>query len=110
MNDESDATLGDRLTDEAEEEPGGDFDQARIGRILSRALGTLTSRERTVLEMRFGLAGGPRMTLKEIGSEIGLSRERVRQIQAGALERLRARPDVRRFADYLPDAPTDAAA
>lgn len=49
----------------------------------------LTARERIVLCMRCGLDGGPKLSLRDIGSEIGVSPERVRQVQTGALRKLR---------------------
>ncbi len=56
---------------------------------IRQVLGFLSEREREVLEMRFGLNDGKDHTLEEVGREIGLTRERVRQIQVEALKRLR---------------------
>lgn len=55
----------------------------------SEILGTLTPRERVVLDGRLGLAGGPRLTLQEVGTQLGITREWVRQLQERALRRLR---------------------
>jgi RNA polymerase sigma factor (sigma-70 family) len=61
-----------------------------IRAILDRAIGHLTERERAIVESRYGTRGEPAKTLEEIGQLIGLTRERVRQIEARALEKLRA--------------------
>ena len=57
--------------------------------LVGEALGHLTSQERTVIGFRFGLSGGQPLTLKEIGEKMGISRERVRQIECQAKSRLR---------------------
>jgi RNA polymerase primary sigma factor len=61
-----------------------------IRALLERAIGHLTARERVIVESRYGTRGEPAKTLEEIGQLIGLTRERVRQIEARALEKLRA--------------------
>jgi RNA polymerase primary sigma factor len=63
-----------------------DFKQAELQRMLQR----LTERERRILELRFGLTGTEPLTLTEVGGQFNLSRERIRQIQGLALEKLRA--------------------
>ena len=103
INDESDSTLADLLTDEDGPEAGEDSDRELFRRRIAGAIRGLTERERMVVTSRFGLRGEPEMTLQEIGRQIGLSRERVRQIQAGALEKLRKNKDVQPLADYFGD-------
>ena len=62
----------------------------------------LAPREREVLRLRFGLDGGYERTLAQAGTEMGLSRERVRQLESSALARLRRMPRLRReLADYI---------
>ena len=61
-----------------------------IRAVLDRAIVHLTERERAIIESRYGTRGQPAKTLEEIGQLIGLTRERVRQIEARALEKLRA--------------------
>ena len=89
VGDEADATLGDFVIDEN----APDMDEAAT-RIVLRAqvdgvLGTLTPRERRVVELRFGLDGDKLYTLSEIGAELGVTRERIRQIETKALRKLR---------------------
>ena len=103
LNDESDSTLADLLTDEEGAEAGEDSDRELFRQRIAGAIRGLTERERMVVTSRFGLRGEPEMTLQEIGRQIGLSRERVRQIQAGALEKLRKNKDVQPLADYFGD-------
>jgi RNA polymerase primary sigma factor len=64
-------------------------------------LGSLTERERKVLMMRFGLEDGHPRTLEEVGKEFGVTRERIRQIEAKALRKLRHPSRSRRLKDYL---------
>ncbi len=101
INDESDSTLADLLSDEDAPELGEDSDRELFRRSIASAIRCLTEREKLVVTSRFGLRGEPEMTLQEIGRQIGLSRERVRQIQAGALEKLRKSSEVRPLADYF---------
>jgi RNA polymerase primary sigma factor len=68
--------------------------------LLQQVLQTLNERERTILNMRYGLEGGSPQTLEEVGEHFGLTRERIRQIQEEALVRLRARMKER---DTMPD-------
>ena len=68
---------------------------------LSEVLGTLTDRERKVLELRFGLDDGRARTLEEVGKEFNVTRERIRQIEAKALRKLRHPSRSRKLKDYL---------
>ncbi|MEO0563784.1 MAG: sigma-70 family RNA polymerase sigma factor, partial [Chloroflexota bacterium] len=65
------------------------------------ALGVLSDREREVLEMRFGLIDGQDNTLEEVGKHFGVTRERIRQIEAKALRKLRHPTRSRQLRDYL---------
>jgi RNA polymerase sigma factor (sigma-70 family) len=83
------ATLGEFVPDEA---AAGQFDEvlSGIGRDeLEKVLSTLTERERTILALRFGLTGEEPLTLEEVGKRFGLTRERIRQLEAKALAKLR---------------------
>jgi RNA polymerase primary sigma factor len=93
-----DLTLEELLADPQAPDVVDGIDRADVRRALDLAMRCLRPRERQVLEWRFGLAGGPSQTLEEIGNQIGLSRERVRQIQAAALARLRGGEGIERLA------------
>jgi len=68
---------------------------------LADVLMTLTDRERKILEMRFGLVDGYERTLEEIGKMYNVTRERIRQIEAKALAKLRKHKDARKLHDYI---------
>ena len=87
VGDDGDAALGDLIPDEAagpEAEITVRLEEAALG----TALGRLSDRERQVLDLRYGLSGGEPLSLGRIGEQLGLTRERVRQIEHEALERL----------------------
>jgi RNA polymerase primary sigma factor len=94
-------TLGDLLSNQGEEAPADVAERALLSDYLDDALQDLTPRERMVLRMRFGISDQRPRTLGEIGHVIGVSRERVRQLEAEAIAKLR-RPSLRRrLAEYL---------
>jgi RNA polymerase primary sigma factor len=68
---------------------------------MSDILASLSERERQVLEMRFGLKDGQGRTLEEVGQEFGVTRERIRQIEAKALRKLRHPIRSKKLRDYL---------
>jgi len=76
-------------------------DLQRLQEQVREVLVTLPPREREVLEMRFGLNGGCPLTLEEVGLQFNVTRERIRQIQARALRRLRHPKRSRNLKDYL---------
>lgn len=82
--------LEDSLTDAEAPDPGASLDRLAIEQGMHAVLADLEPRERTVIECRFGLGGETPQTLVTIGRRLGLSRERVRQIEARALERMRS--------------------
>jgi RNA polymerase primary sigma factor len=93
--------LGDFVEDVDAPQPA---DQATLGLLrsqLSQALKSLSARERRVIEMRYGLEDGYSLTLEEVGAKLGLTRERIRQIQKEALAKLRHRSLSRHLIEYL---------
>jgi RNA polymerase primary sigma factor len=84
-----DSVLGDFIADEHMDPPAVPAEQSLLAQRIERALETLTPREARILRLRFGLQDGHCYTLKEIGERFGLTKERIRQIQHHALQRLR---------------------
>ncbi|MGN6332692.1 MAG: sigma-70 family RNA polymerase sigma factor [Motilibacteraceae bacterium] len=89
VGDEEDTSLGDLVADTSTETVEDVVERTAMSEEISRLLDGLDERERTVLRLRFGLDDGRPRTLDEIGRVIGLTRERVRQIEKGVLLRLR---------------------
>jgi len=94
-------SLEDAISDENAIDPATHLDESSLGYQVARWLEALRPRERQVIEWRFGFGSEPEMTLEAIGERLGLSRERVRQIERGALDSLRRRHDVVELADEL---------
>ena len=93
VGDEDDSELGDFVADESTESP---FEMASDNlqrEDVRRALAALPSRDREVLELRYGLNGRQPMTLEEVGEAFGVTRERIRQIENNTLKRLKALPE-----------------
>ncbi len=87
--DEEDVTLGDLIRDESAENASDAVDRVARSTEISGLLQHLTDRERAVLTMRFGLDGSGPSTLKEVASRFGVSKERARQIEVAAMDKLR---------------------
>jgi RNA polymerase primary sigma factor len=100
-DDEGDSTLGDFIEDEEIPLPDDTATTNLLKENLLSVLDTLPSREVRILQLRFGLLDGQSYTLEEVGRKMGVTRERVRQIQAQALSRLRHPAVKRRLRDYL---------
>ncbi len=99
-NDDS-TELGDFLADESIVEPGDAASRELLREQIRKVLDFLSDREREVLEMRFGLNDGKDHTLEEVGKSFGVTRERIRQIEAKALRKLRHPSRSRSLRDYL---------
>ena len=84
-----DATISDLLADEDQSSPEDELLVNADKESLERVLNTLTEREKLVVQLRYGLRDGSEYTLAEIGRRLGISRERVRQIEDEALRKLR---------------------
>ena len=101
VGEEEISTLAEFIEDEVTPPPTAGASQSLLGEQLEEALASLTPREAEVIRLRFGLDGGRDYTLEEVGQKIGLTRERVRQIQAEALRRLRHPSRSRLLKEYL---------
>jgi len=93
--------LGDFLPDDTMPGPVDAASKQLLKEQLHEILTSLSDRERKVLEMRFGLNDGQGRTLEEVGYEFGVTRERIRQIEAKALRKLRHPIRSRKLRDYL---------
>jgi RNA polymerase primary sigma factor len=89
LGDTEEGTVGDFVSDRREVDPLRDVNQQALKASIGRALDGLTYREREIIRLRFGLADGYSYTLEEVGSIFQVTRERVRQIEAKAVEKLR---------------------
>ena len=101
VGEEEDSYLGDFLEDKVTLSPKDAATRQLLRDQLMEVLELLSPREKRILEMRFGLSDGTNRTLEEVGKEFGVTRERIRQIEAKALMRLRRNRDSRRLMDYL---------
>ena len=95
---EDETSLGDLIADEVSETPYDAASEAMLKRDVNEALDRLTPREKLVLQLRFGLGHGHQHTLAEVGEQLQISRERVRQIENEALQKLRRIDGERLFA------------
>ncbi|MBV9583133.1 MAG: RNA polymerase sigma factor RpoD [Chloroflexi bacterium] len=98
---EDDSHLGDFVPDEASLSPADVATRQMLKEQMDDVLDSLTSRERRVLQLRFGLEDGRQRTLEEVGREFGVTRERIRQIEAKALRKLRHPTRSRKLRDYF---------
>jgi RNA polymerase primary sigma factor len=98
---EEDSYLGDFIKDESMPEPDDAASKQLLREQMRTILGALNRRERQVLEMRYGLKDGQVHTLEEVGEAFGVTRERIRQIEAKALRKLRHPMRSRKLRDYL---------
>jgi RNA polymerase primary sigma factor len=98
---EDSSQLGDFIEDETMPEPVDAAARELLKEQVQNALSVLTERERQVLEMRFGLRDGKDYTLEEVGKHFSVTRERIRQIEAKALRKLRHPTRSRHLRDYL---------
>ena len=101
IGEEEDSHLGDFIQDDNVPVPADAAAFILLKEQLVEVLGTLTEREQKVLRLRFGLDDGRARTLEEVGSEFNVTRERIRQIEAKALRKLRHPSRSRKLKDYL---------
>ena len=101
IGEEEDSHLGDFIQDDNVPVPADAAAFTLLKEQLEEVLGTLTDREQKVLTLRFGLEDGRARTLEEVGKEFNVTRERIRQIEAKALRKLRHPSRSRKLKDYL---------
>ena len=101
IGEEDDSHLGDFIEDHTALAPADAASHQLLKEQVKDALNGLTQREREVLQLRFGLDDGRSRTLEEVGKEFRVTRERIRQIEAKALRKLRHPSRSRRLKDYL---------
>ena len=101
IGEEEDSHLGDFIKDDNVPVPADAATFTLLKEQLEEVLGTLTEREQKVLTLRFGLEDGRARTLEEVGKEFNVTRERIRQIEAKALRKLRHPSRSRKLRDYL---------
>ncbi len=101
IGEEEDSHLGDFLEDENAETPSDTVSSSMLKETLLKVLNTLTPREEKVLRLRYGVDDGRPRTLEEVGREFNVTRERIRQIEAKALRKLRHPSRSKQLKDYL---------
>jgi RNA polymerase primary sigma factor len=100
-DDDGESELGDFIEDEDSPAPDEDVTAGMLRELLQEILHDLPPREVRILQLRYGLVDGETYTLEEVGKKLGVTRERVRQIEAQALSRLRHPTHSRRLKDFL---------
>ncbi|MBO7336640.1 MAG: RNA polymerase sigma factor RpoD, partial [Lachnospiraceae bacterium] len=101
IGEEEDSHLGDFVEDDHTPTPQDSAELTLLREQIKEVLGTLTEREQKVLRLRFGLDDGRARTLEEVGKEFNVTRERIRQIEAKALRKLRHPTRAKKLKDYL---------
>ncbi|HCR35984.1 RNA polymerase sigma factor RpoD [Candidatus Woesebacteria bacterium GWC2_33_12] len=101
VGEDQESLLGDFIPDESQLSPVDQASKQLLKDHLDEVLGTLTEREAKVLKLRFGLEGTKQMTLEEVGRVFGVTRERIRQIEAKALRKLKHPSRRKKLQDYL---------
>jgi RNA polymerase primary sigma factor len=100
-DDEDDSTLGDFIEDEDAKSPVESASEQLLKSQVKDMLGALSDREQKIIRLRFGIEDGKSHTLEEVGAEFSVTRERIRQIEAKALAKLRKHKDAKKLLDYI---------
>lgn len=100
-DDEEESVLADFIEDEETARPEDSANTQLLKEQVKDMLGALTEREQKILKLRFGLEDGKQHTLEEVGQEFSVTRERIRQIEAKALAKLRKHKDAKKLHDYI---------
>jgi RNA polymerase primary sigma factor len=98
---DEDSVLGDFLSDDDSVTPEESATSQLLKEQVQSVLSTLSDREQKIVKMRFGLENGKSHTLEEVGREFAVTRERIRQIEAKALAKLRKHKDAKKLHEYL---------
>jgi len=98
---DEESSLGDFIEDEEKISPEDSAATQLLKEQLARILKTLSEREQKIIKMRFGIGGGKSHTLEEVGAEFSVTRERIRQIEAKALSKLRKNKETKKLHEYL---------
>lgn len=98
---DEDSVLGDFIEDEDGKTPQDSATEQLLKEQVQAVLSTLSDREQKIIKMRFGLENGKSHTLEEVGQEFAVTRERIRQIEAKALAKLRKHKDAKKLHEYL---------
>jgi RNA polymerase primary sigma factor len=98
---DEDSVLGDFVEDEETTSPSDSAAEQLLKEQIQEILSSLSDREQKIIKMRFGLEDGKNHTLEEVGQEFAVTRERIRQIEAKALAKLRKNKDVKKLHEYL---------
>ncbi|MBR1802058.1 RNA polymerase sigma factor RpoD [Candidatus Saccharibacteria bacterium] len=99
--DDEDSVLGDFVEDEDRVSPEDSAANQMLKEQLAEIISTLSEREQKIIKLRFGIGGGRPHTLEEVGAEFSVTRERIRQIEAKALSKLRKNKDTKKLQEYL---------
>lgn len=99
--DDEDSVLGDFIEDEGRVSPEDAAAAQMLKEQIAEILSSLSEREQKVVKLRFGIGGGRPHTLEEVGAEFSVTRERIRQIEAKALSKLRKHKDMKKLHEYL---------
>jgi len=99
--DDEESVLGDFVRDEERDSPEDAAANQILKEQLAEILSTLSEREQKIVRLRFGIGGGRPHTLEEVGNEFDVTRERIRQIEAKALSKLRKNKDTKKLHEYL---------
>jgi RNA polymerase primary sigma factor len=100
IGEDGDATLGDLIESKNTVDPQAAAEASALARSVTEALAELTPREQRILRMRFGIGDSRDHTLEEVGQVFGVTRERIRQIEAKALEKLRGNSGAHKLATF----------
>ena len=101
IGEEEDSHLGDFIPDDQSPEPSELVNEKERHDVIDSVLDTLTEREKKVIKLRYGLDGGPARTLEQVGKEFNITRERIRQIEAKALRKLRHPTRAKKLQDFF---------